>query len=151
MMSYIYEFHTQHENTFTFNHEARGKGNKARVALTKQYVPNALEKYKQDIFKIKKGNMGCLSCTTTANYISVDGFDMTSKPLSNHLNLCLIRMKNNGVKEVALPARAYHPFHPRGAKTHKDAGKALACEYKTSNVIKPEKGLAYFKSLNLVR
>ena len=140
----IYKFHKEHPQVFTFNHEMRGKNTNNRHILTNQYFKD-ISKFKGDIVKVKKTNRGCMSCTRTEYYKGVDGFDSYPVVLFNHLTLCLIRMKNKyHLKEVGLPQRVYHPFHPRTQKTTKEQGTKILNEYKTNKTVAARGGLSGF-------
>ena len=134
-LEFIYNFHEENENHFTFNYESRGKDENIARVLTKSYVSDAIKKYKTDIFKIKKGNMGCMSTTLTENYRGVDGFDIIGKNVTNHLKLCMIRMKNKyGLIDIGLDKMVYHPFHTRGRKPEKELMKTIVNKYKKENI-----------------
>jgi len=136
-LEYIYNFHENNEKCFTFNHEHRGRDENIANILTKTYIKNANEKYKNDIFKIKKGNMGCMSTTLTEYYRGVGGFDIIGKQVTNHLKLCMIRMKNKySLREVGLDDIVYHPFHPRGKKPEKVLMKKIVEKYKNEKTIR---------------
>jgi hypothetical protein len=133
-------FHTKHPRYFTYNQEARGKNDRLRFELTDKYYPT-MNKFKSDTHKIKKGNVGCLSCAPTEFFWGVGGFDMFNTVYTNHLKLCSIRMQNKyGLKLKMLDQQVYHPFHPRGKKGNKDEMRALVRRYKKEKVINPSLG-----------
>ena len=136
----IYDFHENNEKCFTFNHESRGRNDTIAVNLTKNYILDAIGWYKDDIFKIKRGNMGCMSTALTEYYRGVGGFDIVGKQVTNHLKLCMIRMKNKyGLKDIGLDNMVYHPFHIRGKKPEKVLMKEMVRKYKKGKIIKAKR------------